>query len=260
MKGRTFSIFWPLICCALLLALIAQSGRLPLPRAAAVAGAQDACPPGQTPLEFVSLADVLLDKGAPPYATMALSRIVLGPGETLDVTPAGYTAYYVESGNLKYAFQPGFEIRWTPKCSSPDGHFSGGGITQIDDEGMMSVNQGESLDSDVVPTGPITNGGSAPLVMLQMTLVLPEIDPATGLPIVDPFTAGRIASREFEQIKQACKVAASLAAAGTPAAAVMAKARIEALATPAVSTAGWESDARDRSPKIPKACRDAEGR
>lgn len=252
MRGCTLSMLWPLICCALLVALIAQSGVLPLPSAAA----QDACPPGQAPLEFVSLADVLLDKGAPPYATMSLSRIVLGPGETLDVTPAGYTAYYVESGILKYASQPGFEIRWTPKCTSPDGHFPGGGITQIDGEGMISVHQGEALVSDVVPTGPITNGGSAPLVMLQMTLVLPEIDPVSGLPIVGPFTAGRIASREFEQRKQACKAAARSAAAGTPAGDVLAEARIESLATSAVSTAGWESDTRERPLKIPRACRD----
>jgi hypothetical protein len=245
-------IFWPLICCALLVALIAQSGRLPLPGAAA----QDTCPPGQAPLEFVSLADVLLDKGAPPYATMALSRIVLGPGETLDVAPAGYTAYFVESGILTYGGQPGFEIRWTPKCTSPDGHFSGGGTTQIDNEGMISVNQGEALVSDVVPTGPIKNGGSSPLVVLQLTLVLPEIDPESGLPIVDPVAVGRIASREFEQRKQACKDAVRSAAAGTPVGDVLVEARIESLATPAVSTAGWETDVRERPPKIPKACRE----
>jgi hypothetical protein len=253
MRVRTSSALWPMLCCALLVALIAQSGRLPLPSVAA----QDTCPPGQAPLEFVSLADVLLDKGAPPYATMALSRIVLGPGETLDVTPAGYTAYYVESGVLKYEFQPGFEISWTPKCTSPDGHhFSGAGVTSIDANGMGSVSQGETIVADVVPIGPIKNDGTSPLVVLQMALVPPEIDPATGLPIVDPFTAGRIASREFEQRKQACKAALRSAAAGTPAGDVLAEARIESLATPAVSTAGWESDVRERPPKIPRACRE----
>src|SRR5215218_7599499 len=93
----------PLICCALFVALVLNPGADPTSGVAA----QVSCPPGETPLEIASLSDVLLTNGAPPMARMALSRITLAPGETLDVTSAGFTAYYVESGALKYAFQPG---------------------------------------------------------------------------------------------------------------------------------------------------------
>ena len=102
-------------------ALVLDPGANPTPGVAA----QVSCPPGETPLELASLSDVLLTNGAPPMARMALSRITLAPGETLDVTPAGFTAYYVESGALKYAFQPGFGISWAPKCTSPNGRYSG---------------------------------------------------------------------------------------------------------------------------------------
>src|SRR5215207_9162107 len=98
----------------------------------------------------------------------------------------------------------------------------------LDAEGMASVSQGEALVSEDVPTGPLKNGGGSPLVMLQMMLVLPQIDPATGLPIVDPATAGRLAARERERQKNACKAGAASLAGD------------EATSTPAVSTAGWE--------------------
>jgi hypothetical protein len=80
--------------------------------------------------------------------------------------------------------------------------------------------------------------------MLQMTLVLPQIDPVTGLPMVDPATAGRLAARERERQRDACKAGATSLAGG------------EAISTPAVSTAGWEGDARDHKTRIPKACRE----
>jgi hypothetical protein len=241
MRLRAWNMLLPLIGCALFGALMLDPGRDPTPRVAA----QDSCPPGQTPLEIASLSDVLLTNGAPPMARMALSRITLAPGESLAVTPAGFTAYYVESGTLKFAFQPGFDISWAPKCTSPNGRFSGGGGSlQIDAEGLASVSQGEALVSEDVPTGPLHNGGGSPLVMLQMTLVLPQIDPASGLPIVDGATAGRLATRERERQKNACK-------AGAPS-----LAGSEAMTTPAVSTAGWEGDGREHEPRIPKACRE----
>jgi hypothetical protein len=175
---------------------------------------------------------------------MALSRITLAPGESLDITPAGFTAYYMESGTLKYASQPGFKVSWVPKCTSPHGRYAGGDVIDIDAEGLTSVNQGEALVSEDVPTGPLQNGGGSPLVMLQMTLVLPQIDPVTGLPMVDPATAGRLAARERERQRDACKAGATSLAGG------------EAISTPAVSTAGWEGDGRAHEPRIPKACRE----
>ena len=237
------SLLLPLVCCALFVALILDPGRDPTPSVAA----QDSCPPGQTPLEIASLSDVLLTNGAPPFAKMALSRITLAPGESLDITPAGFTAYYVESGILKYASQPGFKVSWVPKCTSPHGSYAGGGVIDIDAEGLTSVNQGEALVSEDVATGPLHNGGGSPLVMLQMTLIQPQIDPATGLPIVDPATAGRLAARERERQKNACKAGATSLAGS------------EAISTPAVSTAGWEGDDREHDPRIPKACRELPG-
>jgi hypothetical protein len=232
-----------LICCALFIALILNPGTDPTPSVAA----QDSCPPGQTPLEIASLSDVLLTNGAPPMARMTLSRITLEPGESLDVTPAGFTAYYVESGILKFSFQPGFSISWAPACTSPNGRYSGGGGMHLDAEGMASVSHGEALISEDVPTGPLENGGKSPLVMLQMTLVLPQIDPATGLPILDGGTAGRLAARERQRQRDACKAGATSMAGG------------EAISTPAVSTAGWEGDSRDHETRIPKACRELPG-
>jgi hypothetical protein len=234
------SLLLPLVCCALFLALMLAPGRDPMPSVSA----QVSCPPGQTPLEIASLSDVLLTSGAPPMARMTLSRITLGPGESLDVTPAGFTAYYVEAGILKFAFQPGFGISWAPACTSPNGQYSGGGSMHLDAEGLASVTQGEALVSEDVPTGPLQNGGGSPLVMLQMTLVLPQIDPVTGLPMVDPATAGRLAARERERQRDACKAGATSLAGG------------EAISTPAVSTAGWEGDGRAHEPRIPKACRE----
>ena len=230
-----------LVCCALFVALIVEPGRDPTPSVAA----QDSCPPGQTPLEIASLSDVLLTNGAPPMARMTLSRITLAPGESLDVTPAGFTAYYVESGILKFAFQPGFGISWSPACTSPNGRYAGGGGSMdLDAEGLAAVTQGEALVSEDVPTGPLHNGGTSPLVMLQMTLVPPQIDTASGLPIVDPATAGRLAARERERQRDACKAGATSLAGS------------EAMSTPVVSTAGWEGDGREHEPRLPKACRE----
>jgi len=237
------SFLLPLVCCALFLALMLDPGRDPAPSVAA----QDSCPPGQTPLEIASLSEVLLTSGAPTMAKMVLSRITLGPGESLAVTPAGFTAYYVESGILKFSFQPGFGISWAPACTYPNGRYSGGGSMDLDAEGLASVTQGEALVSEDVPTGPLQNGGGSPLMMLQMTLVLPQIDPASGLPILDPATAGRLAARERERQRDACKAGATSLAGG------------EAISTPAVSTAGWEGDGRDHEPRIPKACRELPG-
>jgi hypothetical protein len=206
--------------------------------------AQVICPPGQIPAKIASLADILLDQGAPPYARMILSRITLMPGESLDFTPSGYTTYYVESGRLEYASRAGLAITSSHQCMNPDGRYSGGGSFHVDADGLATISQGEALISDVIPIGPLRNSGAAPLVMLQMTLLAPEIDPATGLPIVDPGAAARLAARVREQHKEACR-AAKL---GTPVA--------TAVPPPPFSTADWDSDAPERVPKLPKACRE----
>jgi hypothetical protein len=125
----------------------------------------------------------------------------------------------VESGALKYrADRPGFAIMESSACESPNGHSSGGGRFAIDDEGMALVEPRQALISDAVPMGPIANGGSVPLVMLQMTLVPPQIDPATGQPMPGPVVLARAEAREREAHKQACRAAANPSIEGeTPA-------------------------------------------
>lgn len=162
------------------------------------------------PLPFAQLAEVPLPADVLPYSKISLARIIVQPGETLDDTPAGFTAYYVESGALKYrADRPGFAIMDAPACESPDGHYSGGGSFAIDDEGMALVTQGQALVSDAVPTGPIANGGGEPLAMLQMAFIPPMIDPASGRPIPDAMILARETARQRAQRKAACRATAS---------------------------------------------------
>lgn len=231
------------------------------PFGAARATTHDSCPPGQSPRTIASLGDVLLAEGAPPHSRMVLSRIVLSPGETLALAPPGPTAYYVESGILEYTFRTGHGFSSTTLCESPDGRFSGGGSFSIDDRGMTQVNQGQTLIADLVPTGPLSNGGTSPLVMLQVTLVLPELDPATGLPMPDSVAAARIAAREREAHRQRCRAEKRQAASGTPASDAASIDPFEHWpATPAVSAADWAADSSAGKPPASKPCRNARSR
>jgi hypothetical protein len=41
--------------------------------------------------------------------------------------------------------------------------YSGAGVSSLDDDGMQSISQGETIVSDVLPIGPIENDGTSPL-------------------------------------------------------------------------------------------------
>lgn len=108
-------------------------------------GARDSCPDGQIALSTVGLADLALPSDLPPGTTIQLSKVTIAPGESIEQVPSGYSAYYVESGVMKYQFQPWLTIVSAPKCLSGDGRFSGGGTTTISEDDMVVVNTGEAL-------------------------------------------------------------------------------------------------------------------
>jgi hypothetical protein len=250
---RLGHLLWPLVCC-LLLILLLDSAR---PAAPAAATATVVCPAGQDALPWVNLADVTLRQGASPYSRMTLARVTVAPGEALDVIPSGYTAYFVESGVLEYQSQPWLSITQGLACAPRDGHYAAtGGSFSIDDDNVLSVGPGQALILEDVPASAIANGGSEPLVVLQMTLIPPEIDPVSGLPVVDPIMVGREAFWAREEQKQACRDAARAETLGTP---VDWEGLAVSPATPAVSTAGWETDGDEREPRVPKACRGKQG-
>jgi hypothetical protein len=230
---------WLLFGSAVFLAAVAALIRLSVPGASA----QTPCPLGQAPLQNVALAELLLPSNPPPGAKIALSQITLAPGESLDPAASPYTAYHILSGVLQFRFQPWTTIMRAPKCATGDGFLASGGVTTVDANGMASVAPGESLVTEDIRIGAVTNGSSQPLVMLVMTLVPAQIDPTTGLPIVDPGTAGRASAKAFEQQKQACK------------AGISASPEAEQTAAPAMSTAGWEVESGRETGRVPRACR-----
>jgi hypothetical protein len=256
----TFSVrtmCWSLLCCVALLGLVGLPSRLGAPTALA----QDACPPGTDPAGTVSLGQMVLSQGAPPYATVMLTRITLQPGESLDPISTHPTIFYVESGVLQYPFQPWLSIMAAPACVPEDGPFTMGGTTTVDAGGMVTVSQGQALIAESGVTGPIANGGATPLVILEMTVIAPELDPVSGLPIVDPATAGRERAKAFEERKQACKAetrqAKRRSAMGTPATDSRPDESLTGpIATPAVATSGWATDVRHEPRTIPRACQE----
>lgn len=107
---------------------------------------------------------------------------------------AGYTAYFVEAGLLKFQLPPrqkGFHLEHPVQCVSPSGEFSSGGTISVDNEGWMHIDAGTTLISEEIPIELIGNAGNNPLELLQVTLRFPEIDPATGQPIGDQLVTDR---------------------------------------------------------------------
>lgn len=175
-----------LACCAVWL-LLAPTGRAADPAAA------PPCPEGSTPAAFVRLAAFALPGEIPPGATVEFARVTLTAGEELRPETTGYTVFYVESGTLRFQMplRGGFHLEHPAHCEPAGGVISGGGADSIDNEGWMRVEAGSALVSDEVPIERIGNAGSTPLELLQVTLLLPEIDPATGQPIGDELVTDR---------------------------------------------------------------------
>lgn len=209
------------------------------------------CPAGTSLAPWQSVGELLLPTGAIPYSTIALTRLTLAPGETLPAELDAPIMYVVESGVLEYPSQAGAGILGgTSSCIPDNGHSSFSSSSIITEDGYTSVNAGETLIAEHGLEGPLRNGSAMPLVLLEVRVIVPEIDPASGLPIVDPMTAAREQNRDLRLRKEACRAQARAAAAGTPVAAGPDAPE----PPPAFTTAGWASDAKRERRKTPRAC------
>lgn len=211
------------------------------------------CPTGTSPAPWQSVGDLFLPAGAIPYSTVVLTRLTLDPGETLPAELDVPIMYVVESGVLEYPSQAGPGILWSLYCLPDDGRISMSSSITTSDDDFIGVKAGQTLVAEHGLEGPLRNGGTMPLVLLEVRVIVPEIDPATGLPIVDPVIAAREQNRDLRLRKEACRARARAAAAGTPVAA-----EPEAPAPPpAFTTAGWASDAQREPRQTPRACKGA---
>ncbi|MDQ2655483.1 MAG: hypothetical protein M3Z20_20835 [Chloroflexota bacterium] len=207
----------------------------------------------------MSVGDLFLPTGAIPYSTIALTRYTLDPGATLPAELDVPIMYIVESGVLQYPYQAGPGILSSPYCLPDDGHISMSGSINLSNDDYVTVNAGQTLVAEHGLVGPLRNGGDVPLVLLEVRLIIPEIDPASGLPIVDPFVAAREQNRDLRLRKEECRARARAIAEGTPVAPLPADpVYIEAPEpTPAFTTSGWASDVTRERRKTPRTCKDS---
>ncbi len=218
------------------------------------------CPTGTSPNPRQSVGDLYLPTGAIPYSTILLTRYTLAPGETMPAELDVPIMYVVESGVLEYPSQTGVGImQGPPSCIPDDSHFSGGGSFTITEDNFVPVSSGMTMIAEHGLAGPLRAGGPMPLVVLEVRVMVPEIDPASGLPIVDPVIAAREQNRDFRLRKEACKARERAIAKGTPVAPLSAPpVYIEAAEpTPAFTTSGWASDVTRERRKTPRTCKDS---
>ncbi len=220
---------------------------------------EQACPEGTSPAPHMSVGDLYLPAGAIPYSTIALTRLTLDPGETLPAELDVPIMYVVESGVLEYPLQAGVSILSSQYCLPDDGVISMSGSSTITGDGYATVDAGDTLVAEHGLVGPLRPGGSTPLVVLEVRVLIPEIDPATGLPIVDPMIAAREQNRDRRLRQEECRERARAAAAGTPVAAEP-ETTVTPEPTPAFTTSGWSSDVKPERLKTPRVCKNATGR
>jgi len=139
---------------------------------------------------MVSLGELLLPEGTVPYTTTTLTRLILQPGETITPGTDVPVMYYVELGSLAYELQPYIGVMDSATCVPEDGPLSVGGSITLSADGRLTVTQGQSVTAEHGISGSLVNTGTTPLVLLQVSVIAPHIDPVSGLPIVDPATAG----------------------------------------------------------------------
>lgn len=200
---------------------------VPSPAAPGPAGCRPAAEAGMgEAVGFDRLGEILLFSGVPQGSAIALDRVTLRPGETLDLSGVSYAALAVESGTLGFAFVTGFGIHHASSCGP------GGGSATIGSDGRSWIGPGQALVAEDIPVGTIVAEGSEPLSFLLMALVPAEIDSATSQPILDGVASARIAYRERQRLRRACKDGTI----GTP--------------TPAADG--------DAGRRLPKACREQE--
>lgn len=243
--------------CLLIAALLAVTFAAASTEQPGAAKSDQPCPAGTSPNPRQSVGDLYLPAGASPYSTILLTRHRLATGETLPAELGVPIMYVVESGVLEYPSQTGVGImQGPPSCIPDDGHFSGGGSFTITEDNFVPVSAGMTMVAEHGLNGPLRAGGTMPLVMLEVRVLVPEIDPASGLPIVDPVIAAREQNRDFRRRKEACKARERAIAKGTPVAPLSAPpVYIETPEpTPAFTTAGWQSDSNRDRYKTPRIC------
>jgi hypothetical protein len=204
----------------------------------------------------MSVGDLYLPAGAIPYSTIALTRLTLDPGETLPAELDVPIMYVVESGVLQYPSQAGPGILSSLYCLPDDGRISMSGSIKISNDDYVTASAGQTLVAEHGLVGPLRNGGTVPLVLLEVRVIVPEIDPASGLPIVDSVIAAREQNRDLRLRKEACRARTRAAAEGTPVAADPETTAAPEV-TPAFTTSGWASNAKPERQKAPRACRDS---
>lgn len=238
-----------------ILACLLVVGLVPITWGGRSVAAHVECPPGEVPAEFVSFGDLYLPEGAPPYTKIFYDRRIVPPGGSLTFILPGPVLYYVVSGILKYDSQAGVAIQHASPCMPDSGHYSSfEGSTEVDEENRILVTEGQTVVAVHGITGPISNGGSEPLVLLRVGVIIPDIDPVSGLPLADPTDVGMEYQRSWNQRAQECKEARERAELGTPTPDDILAQLTEPVATPAVSTAEWSGNDKPQRRTIPRAC------
>lgn len=223
--------------------------------ATATAPEDGLCPAGEHPAPIASMGELYLLSGALPYTMVSLDRLVVDPGDAVPELPGRPAMYFVQSGILEYETQPWTAIMAGAPCIPDDGPMSMEGSTSTGRDGFTSVSPGQALVADRGLTGTLRNGSSELLVILRVLIVAPDIDPASGLPIVDPMTAAREQNRAREIRKQACKdLKRQAALTGTPVDPTQPP-FADVAATPTFSTAGWSTDAEGKRETTPRNCK-----
>lgn len=173
--------------------------------------------------------------------------------------------YIVESGELHYPLQSPAAVNLGPSCI-PDADptaslpaeniVSSSSSISVNPDNQLVVTAGQTLVAEHGLVGPLRNEGTVPLVVVQIIVRAPKIDPVSDLPIVDSITAHREWDRIFQIRRQACKERRRAIAKGTQIAPLPA-ATATPEPTPAISTEGWASDSRRERSTMPRICRDS---
>lgn len=194
------------------------------------ATAEQTCPPGTSPPSTARYGEMFLPDGALPYSVIGVYRHTLQPGETMTTKQDVPVMYIVESGVLHYPLQSWTGTSLGTSCSpDPDtlpaiGEYTvigeyivtGGGSISVTADDEEVVTAGQTLIAEHGLVGPLRNGGSEPLVVIQIILRTPKIDPVSGLPIVDSITAHRERDRAFALRRQECRERLRAIMRGTP--------------------------------------------
>lgn len=208
------------------------------------------------------VGELFLPVGATPYSRITITRHMLAPGQTMPTVSDMSVMYIVESGELHYPAQDWTGVYLRPSCVpfvaynmaiADSGHNSSGGTIVISEADQIRVTAGQTLVAEHGLFGPLSNERTTPLVFLEVTMKSPELDPASGLPIVDQTTADRELNREFALRKQECRERLRALARGNTTSYLPVY-----LESPEptfdFTTADWIRAGAPEQPRVPQAC------